>query len=222
LLITTDAGAYHANIKDRNTYPLCGDAAAVTVISKSNEPDDKMYFFFSNDGARRETLIIPAGGLRMPYSAETAKMRQDETGNFRSLNQMHMDGTAVFHFVMQEAPLLVDEICKYAGIDRSEIHYYLMHQPNKFMLEKLADLMEVSRDILFNNVVEYFGNTSCVTIPVAAAHNLKQELLNNRYKVCFAGFGAGLSLAAAISDFGNLDFCEMIEHPGNGASEYAQ
>jgi len=220
LLITTEAGACYANIKDRNTYPLCGDAAAVTVVSKSDNPDDKIHFMFRNDGERREILYVPAGGQRMPYSEETARIHEDEMGNFRSLNNMYMDGTAVFHFVMEEVPPMVDEICRYANINKKEIQYHIAHQPNKFMLEKLADLLEVSREILFKNVVEYFGNTSCVTIPVAAAHNLGDKLIDNKYKVCFSAFGAGLSLAAAIADFGELEFSEMIEHPGEGITDY--
>ncbi|MDR1162600.1 MAG: hypothetical protein LBM17_02030, partial [Candidatus Accumulibacter sp.] len=35
VLVTTDAGACYANKLDRNTYPLCGDAAAVAVVHKS-------------------------------------------------------------------------------------------------------------------------------------------------------------------------------------------
>jgi 3-oxoacyl-[acyl-carrier-protein] synthase-3 len=220
LLITTEAGACYGNIKDRSLYPLLGDAAAVTVVSKSDVPDDKISFMFGNDGSRRETMIVPAGGLRMPYSEETAKVYQDERGNFRSLNNSHIDGTEVFQFVMEEVPRLVDEICRYAGVDKKTIQYYLTTQPNKFTLEKLADLMEVPRDILFNNVAEYFGNTSSVTIPVATTHNLGEKLLHNRYKVCFSAFGAGLSLAAAVTDVGKLDFCEMIEHPGEGVINY--
>ena len=220
LLITSETSACYANKKDRSTYPLGGDAAAVTIVRKSGDPEDKIDFLFDNDGSRREALITPAGRHRMPYSEETAKVYQDEMGNFRSLNELHMDGTAVFQFVMMEVPPFVDEMYRYAGVDKNDIQYHITHQPNKFMLEKLADLMKVPREILFNNVVEYFGNSSCVTIPVAATHNLGSKLVDNRYKVCFSAFGAGLSLAAAITDFGHLEFCEMIEHPGKGTNKY--
>jgi 3-oxoacyl-[acyl-carrier-protein] synthase-3 len=71
ILITTDGGACRANIKDRNSYPLCGDAAAVTVVRKSADPEAAMPFVFYNDGSRREALLVPAGGCRIPYSEET-------------------------------------------------------------------------------------------------------------------------------------------------------
>ena len=215
-LLVTDGGGCYANKLDRNTYPLSGDGAAVIVLGKG-APDDKIHFVFRNDGSRREALLVPAGGCRLPASAETAKMTMDEMGNYRSLNDMHMDGTAVFQFVMESVPPLVQEIYSYAGISESDVDWHLTHQPNRFMLEKLADLLHVSRAKLFNNIVENFGNSSSVTIPLNIAFNLGARLLHEKFKVCLSAFGAGLSLAAAVCELGKLEFCELIEHPGRGA-----
>jgi 3-oxoacyl-[acyl-carrier-protein] synthase-3 len=221
VLITTDGASCYANIKDRNTYPIGGDAAAVTLVSKSDDPSDSIAFVFHTDGSRRDVLMTPAGGCRMPYSEETAKMKADEMGNLRSLNDLHMDGTAVFQFVMEEVPGMIAELCDWSGIPMETIRYHLTHQPNRFMLEKLADTMKVPREILFNNIVENFGNSSSSTISVNIAFNLGNRLLNERFRVCFSAFGAGLSCAAAIGQLGDLDFCELIEHPGNGAFRFA-
>ena len=216
-VIVTDGGACRANKLDRNTYPLCGDAAGVAIVSKSDNPEDKLHFVFHNDGSRRDALIVPAGGCRMPATPETAVAVKDEMGNFRSLNDMHMDGTAVFQFVMNETPALVEEACAFAGVRKEDIQWHITHQPNRFMLEKLADLMGVPREKLFNNIVENFGNSSSATIPVNIAYNLGERLKNDNPLVCMSAFGAGLSLAACVTNLGKLDFCELIEHPGNGA-----
>lgn len=220
VLIITDCAGIYANILDRNTYPLYGDAAAVTIVSKSDNPEDILHFIFQTDGSRYKALHVPAGGRRMPYSEETAKVFQDEMGNYRSLNNLHMDGTAVFQFVMGEVPPLIDEICAYAQWDKDKIQYHLTHQPNRFMLERLADSMKVPREKLFNNIVEYFGNSSPATIPVNITHNLGKRLLTEGCDVCYSAFGAGLSLAAALGQLGPLGFCEMIEHPGNATIMY--
>lgn len=217
-LVVTDGAACYANKLDRNTYPLCGDAAGVAVISRSDNPEDRLHFVFRNDGSRRDAILVPAGGCRMPATPETAIPVKDEMGNTRSLNDTHMDGTAVFQFVMAEVPQLVDELCAYSGIAKENFEYHLTHQPNRFMLEKLADLMNVPREKLFNNIGEYFGNSSSATIPVNIAYNLGEKLKSENPLVCLSAFGAGLSLAAAAGHIGNLDFCELIEHPGNGAT----
>ncbi|MDR1243458.1 MAG: hypothetical protein LBM00_11880 [Deltaproteobacteria bacterium] len=141
-------------------------------------------------------------------------------GNYRSLNNIHMDGTAVFQFVMAEVPPMIDALCAYAGMAKNAIQCHLTHQPNRFMLQKLADLMDVPHDMLFNNIVENFGNSSSATIPVNIAFNLGRRLLTEKLRVCYSAFGAGLSLAACLDRLGPLDFCDLIEHPGQGAIEY--
>ncbi len=220
VVITTDAGSCHASKLDRNSYPLQGDAAGLTVVKRSTNKTDTIQFEFEHDGTKKDALIVPAGGLRIPYSEETAKVVQDEMGNYRSLNACYMDGTAVFQFVMEEVPSFIDKICRHARVDKESIQYHLTHQPNKFMLERLADLMNVPRTRLFNNIAEYFGNSSSVTIPINIAYNLGKSLLEKEFFVCFSAFGAGLSLASALCNLGNLEFCDFIEHPGNGAFTY--
>lgn len=218
-LITTHSGSCRANKLDRNNYPLCGDAAAIVSICAGDPETDKISFIFHNDGTRRDILVVPAGGCRMPYSEETAKVFMDEMGNYRSLNNLYMDGTAVFQFVMHSVPGLIEEACAAAGVRVEDLKYIIAHQPNRFMLEKLADLMSVPREILFNNIVENFGNPAASTIPLNMAYNLGNVNLGEKPLVCLAAFGAGLSLGAAVCNLGELDFCDIIEHPGNGSIE---
>ena len=99
-----------------------------------------------------------------------------------------------------------------AETSKEDIDYFMFHQPNRFMLEKLADKMGVAREKLPNNVVENFGNSSSVTIPVNMAFNLGEKLLTDSYKVCLSGFGVGLSCSAMLMDIGKLDFCRMIDY----------
>ena len=76
-----------------------------------------------------------------------------------------------------------------------DVDWFLCHQPNRFMLQKLADKMKVPYEKMPMNVVEHFGNSSGVTIPIAIAHNLGARLINERFRVCLAGsFGSGPDL----------------------------
>lgn len=215
-LLTIHGGNCRANMRDRNTYPLVGDAVGAALVCKSDDPADVIHFAFGNDSSNIEALMVPAGGCRMPYSAETAKVFQDEMGNYRCLNDLYMDGTAVFQFVMKNVPEIIKSACQQGNVDVADIAYHLMHQPNRFILQKLADLMHLPHEIVFDNIVEYFGNSSPSTIPVNIAYNLGQRLVGEKILACFSGFGAGLSVAAAVARLGGMDFCHMLEHPGNG------
>jgi 3-oxoacyl-[acyl-carrier-protein] synthase-3 len=165
------------------------------------------------DGARREALMIPAGGMRLPSSAETAEVEDAGDNNFRAKDNLKMDGTAVFNFVQTEVPPLIADIMDFSEKSDSDIRAYAFHQPNKFMLEKLADKLGVAREKVPMDVVERFGNNSGVTIPTVLATNLKEDLLGAGALYCLAGFGVGLTWASMIMPIGPLEFCEQIDYP---------
>src|SRR5690606_26267521 len=95
------------------------------------------------EGKGADVLIIPAGGYKTPSTAETSIMEEDDSGNVRSLNHLMMKGDEVFNFVQREIPPMVDELLKQAKVEKNEVDYFMFHQPNKFMLKKLADKMDV-------------------------------------------------------------------------------
>lgn len=122
-----------------------------------------------------------------------------------------MDGSIVFNFVQSEVPPMVEALLARAGVSLDEVDYFLCHQPNRFMLQKLAEKMNIPYAKMPNNVVEHFGNSSGATIPIAAVLNLAEELKNGRPLICLTGFGAGLTWASMLLRMGNLNFCEMID-----------
>lgn len=208
VMINGDVMSRKVSPRDRNSYPLIGDGIAITVIE--NDPSaGKITANVKMDGSQREALMIPAGGFREPATAETAIQQDVGDNNFRSRENLVMDGTAVFNFVQREVPPMIDELLADAGIDRSAIDYFLFHQPNRFMLEKLAAKMEVPVEKMPNNVVENYGNSSGATIPINIVHNLANVLQNESLQVCLAGFGVGLTWSSMILKLGPLDFCQL-------------
>lgn len=199
--------------KDRET-PLQrpvfgGDGASVTVLERE-ESDSKLYLNMYTDGARREYLIIPAGGYKLPRSEATAIPVDIGDGTKRPQNDMWMDGSAVFNFVQTEVPPMIHEIVSYAGLGIHDIDWFLFHQPNKFMLQKLADKIGIEYAKMPMNVVGDFGNSNSNTVPFAITSNLAEQLLREKYTCCLSGFGAGLTWGAMIAELGEFDFCEMI------------
>ena len=197
--------------KDRGSCPLTGDAAAITIVE--NDPDGNFIYGTADfDGGRGDALIIPAGAGRMPSSAETAIMTQDRNGNERSLDHMVMKGDEVFNFVLNEVPEMIERVLANAGLSKDQIDYYMFHQPNRFVLKKLADRLEIPYEKMPYNIVELFGNSCSPTLAVNLTHNLSQELVNGKQLICMAGFGAGLSWSSLIMEMGNLTFCETIDY----------
>ena len=211
VLVNVDVLSRKVSPRDRNSYPLIGDAASITVLER-REDAGVIEAELKMDGTRREALMIPAGGFRRPSDAETAAMIEDAEGNVRSLDHLKMDGSAVFNFVMTEVPELIGGLLARTGTAVDEVDAFLCNQPNRFMLQKLADKLAVPHEKMPSNVVENFGNSSGVTIPLVTTFNLADALLAGSRKVCLAGFGVGLTWGAMLMRLGPLRFCEMIEY----------
>jgi 3-oxoacyl-[acyl-carrier-protein] synthase III len=211
VLINADVLSRKASPKDRNIYPLIGDGASITVIERDVE-DSVIYASVKMDGTRASALMIPAGGLRLPSTPETALLDDVGDNNLRARDHVFMDGSAIFNFVQTEVPPLIENLLARAGVSSGEVDYFLCHQPNRFMLEKLADKMKVPYARMPNNVVEHFGNSGSVTIPTVMAFNLGERLLQEQLQVCLAGFGGGLAWSAMLLKLGKLAFNNIIEY----------
>jgi 3-oxoacyl-[acyl-carrier-protein] synthase-3 len=211
VLMNADVLSRKVCVKDKNSYPLIGDGASIVIVEKDAD-QPPVYGNLKMDGAGSQALIIPAGGFRTPSSLETAAIKDVGENNFRSQDDLCMDGTAVFNFVQREVPPMIQGLFQFAGVGDEDVDYYLFHQPNRFMLEKLADRMKVRRDKMPANIVENFGNSSGATVPINIAFNLGNRLRNRAYTVCLAGFGVGLTCSSMLLRLGHLDFCELIEY----------
>lgn len=211
VILNADVLSPKVSKRDRNSNPLIGDAASVTILELSDNQTNITCAIKMN-GKGAFALQIPAGGAKLPYSEQTAEMLEDANGNFRSKNHLVMKGDEVFNFVQTEVPPLIEGVIELAKVKIEDIDYFMFHQPNRFMLQKLADKIGVSREKLPSNIVENFGNSSGVTIPLAITFNIGNEIEKKQHKLCLSGFGVGLTWAAMIIDIGPLNFCKQINY----------
>jgi 3-oxoacyl-[acyl-carrier-protein] synthase-3 len=212
VLLSGDVLSRKVSPKDRNIYPLVGDALAITIIER-DEADSKIEASVKMDGSRGTALTIPAGGMRLPCCAETAVLEDVGDNNLRAKDHLFMDGSAIFNFVQTEVPPLITGLLQRAGREAESLDYFFTHQPNRFMLQKLADKMKVPYSKMPNNVVERFGNSGGATIPMAIMINAAERLKTGKLDACLAGFGAGLTWAAMLITIGKLHFCELLDYP---------
>ena len=210
VLLNADLLSSKVSIHDRNSRPLIGDAAAVTVID-SCDNNNIILASVNMDGTGAKALSIPAGGFRIPMSEDTAIEHEDEAGNFRSLNNLVMQGDDVFNFMQREVPPMIKHLMERAELTPDDIDWFMFHQPNKFMLDKLADAIGVPHEKMPSNIVENFGNASGVTVPTCISYNLGDKLTKEYFRICMAGFGVGLTWSSILMNVGNLKFNKIIE-----------
>lgn len=209
VLITGDVLCKNPDRSNTSGYPLAGDAVCITVLENTHD-NNPVYFHSVIDAAQYDALIFPSLGFRSVTTEEREKFSGDKYGGYDNLNSVHMDGQAVFLYVMQDVPKYVNETLEFAKKNKDEMEYYFFHQPNKFMVDKLAQKLDIPHERAPSNVVTYYGNSNGSTIPVCMCHNAKNELMNKKMTCMMAGFGAGLNYSAVIMELGEFDFCEML------------
>lgn len=211
VLINADVLSRKVSKRDRNSNPLVGDAATISIIERSKGNID-ILGSLKMDGSGYDALMIPAGGFKEPSDHSTSELYEDPAGNFRSLDNLVMKGDEVFNFVLNEIPPMIESVLIDAGLKKEEIDFFMFHQPNRFMLNKLADKIGIPREKMPSNIVEEFGNPSGASIPLAIAHNLGESALNTEYRLCLSGFGVGLTWGALLMKTEKMKFNRLIDY----------
>jgi 3-oxoacyl-[acyl-carrier-protein] synthase-3 len=80
------------------------------------------------------------------------------------------------------------------------------------MLEKLAQKMKVPYEKMPNNICQKYGNGSSLTVPLNICENIGKKAVTDSYKVCFGGFGVGLTWSIIKWKSEKLDFCKIINY----------
>ncbi|WZO99621.1 ketoacyl-ACP synthase III [Isosphaeraceae bacterium EP7] len=200
LLITSDTYSKFINPRDRSTRSIFGDGAAATLIAQSTESDDEESigpFLFGTDGGGAPNLIVRAGGMRCPATRETSIERSDDAGNFRSDENLSMNGAEVFAFALRSVPAAVNGLLARSGLGIADVDYFLFHQANKFMLERLRDKLDIP-PAKFAIDMEDTGNTVSSSIPIALERATARGEVRPGDRVMLVGFGVGYSWAATL------------------------
>ncbi len=149
----------------------CGAAVAVEV-GKGNI----LRFGQNTDGSRYEVLV-----------------RQDEN------DHIHMEGMEVFQFAITDVVNSIKDYFNHFQISQDKIDYFVIHQAQKFIVDKVAFFAEFPKNKVINSYSD-FGNSGGASDICTLCHN--QEMLNatSKVKVFMTGFGAGLSWAMVTTD----------------------
>eukprot|EP00923_Selenidium_pygospionis_P059761 GHVN01105240.1.p2 GENE.GHVN01105240.1~~GHVN01105240.1.p2 ORF type:complete len:113 (+),score=21.65 GHVN01105240.1:337-675(+) len=108
-----------------------------------------------------------------------------------------MNGNEVFKFASREVPAALSAALRRTSLTFDHIDHLLLHQANRRIMEAVAERLGISKQKLICNLDEY-GNTSAASIPIALDDAVRSRKVRPRDTIAMSGFGAGLSLGAAI------------------------
>ncbi len=176
---------------DRSTCVLFGDGAGAAIVQATDEPDKGIlasYIGSDGDYADIDLLGIPAGGSRMPVTAEAIDQK---------LDKLQMNGREVFKLGVRLMPEAAQRVLREADVSVAEIDLLIPHQANLRIIEAVGDRLGVPREKVYINVDKY-GNTSAATIIIALDEAIREGRAKPGDLLLFVTFGAGLTWGSTL------------------------
>jgi 3-oxoacyl-[acyl-carrier-protein] synthase-3 len=190
LVIGADELSKIVDWTDRSTCVLFGDGAGAVVLERV-ESGGFLGFELGADGAGGSQLEVPAGGSRLPASAETVQERQ---------HFVKMNGREVFKFATRILVSSAETLLERCDRTIDDVDVYVPHQANVRIIEHAARKLGVPEDKVVVNVDRY-GNTSSASIPLALVDAAAEGRLTQGALVLMTGMGAGLTWGSGLIEW---------------------
>ena len=95
-------------------------------------------------------------------------------------------------------------------LDVNSIDYLVLHQANKFMIDKIAKKLSFPQKKVLYSLLKY-GNTSSASIPLTLLCNFFKMNSNQSQNCLLLGFGIGLSWGVIYISLENICFPKLSE-----------
>lgn len=195
---------------DRESRPLFGDAGSATAL-EFDEHAKPLFFETGSNSKDGVSLIVHKGGMRAPHTIESYKQWLqvlDGTINPEGVADQ-MDGMSVFSFGITTPPKSIKRLCEQYGIDLSDVDKLLLHQANKFMINKIAKKLKVESEKVPTCLKDY-GNTTNSSIPLTIVTQCHHEYASHDMKTVGCGFGTGLAWGSVYFETKQIVCPEVI------------
>jgi 3-oxoacyl-[acyl-carrier-protein] synthase III len=187
LVVGADVLSKLMNFADRSTCVLFGDGAGAVVVEPAAQ-EGFLGFELGADGAGGKDLYLPAGGSRMPTTAETVAS---------GAHYVHMNGRAVFKFATRVLVSSAEAVLAKCELSVDDVDVYVPHQANVRIIDHAMARLGIPKEKVIVNVDRY-GNTSSASIPLALAEAVTTGRVHQGDTVLMTGMGAGLTWGSAV------------------------
>ena len=189
LVIGAERLSFYLDWSRRETAVLFGDGAGAVVVEASSIPGGVLGYELNNDPDGRDILKAGFGTAMDRFSAESLDF------------YIQFDGQEIFKRAINGMNKLSTQVLEKCGVDKDEVDLVIPHQANERIIDTLVSRMKIPKEKAFVNIANY-GNTSAATIPIAICDALEKELIKPHQTILSCAFGAGLTSAALLLQWG--------------------
>lgn len=181
LLIGAETFSRILDWEDRGTCVLFGDGAGAVVIQAVETEDTGiLQTFIRSDGRHRDMLYVDGGPSRT-----------------QTVGHLRMLGNQVFKHAVTDIAQVMKDCAEQAGVQISEIDWFVPHQANQRILNAVAKKLELRPEQVISTVAKH-ANTSAASVPLAMDVAVKDGRIKRGDLVMLEAFGGGFTWGAAL------------------------
>jgi len=192
LVIAAEVKSRFVDPRDKETAILFGDGAGAIVLSNEHALSQLsaqiLCTWLYADGTNWKWINLPAGGSRMPVTADTIAS---------GLHTMQMDGSKVYRKAIKTFEGLLTDTVKRCGLTLDDIDTFIFHQANLRIIKQVISRLGIPEEKV-PVTITYTGNTSSASIPITLDQLVRDGKIKKGNNVLLATFGGGLTWGAAI------------------------
>ncbi|WP_020172034.1 beta-ketoacyl-ACP synthase III [Gordonia polyisoprenivorans] len=185
LVIGAEQLSVTLDMTDRGNCFIFGDGAGAVVVGPT-EDQQLGPVIWGSDGSQYDAIrqdidwvtFLDGERVQRPY--------------------VRLQGTAVFRWAAFEMGKAAQRALEAAKIGTEDLDVFVPHQANSRINELLAKSLHLPERTVVANDIEYTGNTSAASIPLAMEDLLSTGKAKPGDTALLLGFGAGLSYAAQV------------------------
>lgn len=182
--------------RGRDVTVLFGDGAGALVLGPMHSDDPREGVIYTSahaDGTGALDLYLKIFEIaRLPYV--------DYDPRDREQNEMmypHMEGKKVYLNAVRGMVMSTQAALARTGLTWDDIQWFVPHQANLRINEKVVDVANIPRDKVLNSI-EFYGNTTAATVPLTIDHWRQHGRVQRGDRILSSVFGSGFTWGAAI------------------------
>jgi 3-oxoacyl-[acyl-carrier-protein] synthase III len=185
LVIGSEAFSRILDWSDRNTCVLFGDGAGAVVATAEMQPGGStdrgiLASCLRSDGRYRDKLYVDGG-----------------PGSTKTVGLLRMDGPEVFRHAVIKIAEAIDETLHKAGLQPSDIDWFVPHQANKRILDGAARRLNLPPERIVMTIDKH-ANTSAASIPLALAAAVDDGRIQRGDLILMEAMGGGFTWGALL------------------------
>lgn len=170
---------------DRTTCILFGDGGGAMLVEYDEENPSFISYHMGSEGEKSNNLYCSG----LSSSMNNLSLHPSE--------KIVQNGREVYKWAVTTVPKGVAILLQNANMSMEQMKWFVPHSANLRMIESICERCEFPLEQTLYSL-EYYGNTSSATIPLAIDLAVKENKIKTDEYLMLYGFGGGLTHAGMI------------------------